>query len=137
MFALYDADANEADTYSLDIKVSGGSAKKPTTTTYHFNGDASYTFDQVSVTSTYTVEGEGHVTIPDWNSVNGIGNNDVLDLRGMSNDSTADNYWGNVLTTDTLINGKTVISFDGGSITLIGVDTTIQTLIDAGQVTFG
>ncbi len=137
MFALYGADANAADTYSLDIKVSGGTAKKPTTATYHFDGDASYTFDQVNVTSTYTVEGEGHDTILDWNSVNGIGNNDVLDLRGLSNDSTADNYWGNVLTTDTLIDGQTVISFDGGSITLIGVDTTIQTLIDAGQVTFG
>jgi len=60
----------------------------------------------------------------------------VLHFAGLGTDEAADNYWGNWLTADTLEDGQTVISFDGGSITLVGVDTTLDALITGGQLLF-
>lgn len=128
--ALHGGDLEAENTYSLDITVNGGSAKKPTTATYSFEGDNSYTYYET--TSEAAIEGEGRDTVMDWTN----GTNKLV-LNGLSNDAGAENYWGKFLTTDTAADGKTVISFTDGSITLIGVDTSIEALIAANQVDFG
>jgi hypothetical protein len=131
MSVLHGADLESGNTYGLDIKVSGTSGKKPITTTYHFDGDSSYKYTETL--TTLTVEGGGYDVVNDWTA-----DMDQLVLNGLSNVATDDNYWAKVLTVDTnVLDLQTVFSFQGGSITLVGVDTTMQALIDAGQVTFG
>lgn len=90
--------------------------------------DNSFTF---GTESSRTITGEGFDTVIDWEA-----GNDTLRFVGLSNDETADTYWGDWLTADTLVDGKTVISYDGGSITLMGVDTSIAELIGAGDIVF-
>jgi len=123
MLAQHGSDLEQGDTYSLDIKVSGGSAKKPTTTTYHFDGDASYSWME-EVT---TLQGEGVDTVLDWTA----GSN-TLQLNGLTAE-TALLY----LQSSVDANGNTVISFDGGSITLVGVQTSLADLIANNQVAWG
>lgn len=94
--------------------------------------DNDFQYQEWVDSSSIAIQGEGYDTVLDWG--NGA---DVLVLSGLSDDSTASNYWGNWLTADTATDGKTVISFEGGSITLIGVDTTIEALIAAGSVSWG
>jgi Ca2+-binding RTX toxin-like protein len=95
--------------------------------------DNDYQWQEWVETTKATIEGEGYDTILDWSD----GAPDKLLLNGLSNVATDDNYWGKFLTTDAAVDGKTVISFDGGSITLVGVDTSMADLIAAGLVDFG
>lgn len=128
--ATWGEDLDADNTFNHDITVNGGSMKKPVYSTVNFEGDNSFTFWENSTGA--TIEGEGHDMILDWNE----GTN-VLQLNGLSNDATSDNYWKKFLTVETEINGKTVINFEGGTIALMGVDTSIDALIAAGQVSFG
>jgi hypothetical protein len=118
----------DADLYAVFLASAtahGGGAKKPVGPVV-FNGDNTFTYYEDG--GEPTIEGEGTDTILDWF------NNDLLKLSGLSDDGSADNYWGKWLTLETQDDGQTVISFDGGSITLMGVDTTMEQLIDNGQV---
>jgi len=116
------------DAISFLAKLSGGSAKKAAV---YGAVDFDLTYFKAGE-ETLVVEGEGYDTILDWNN-----GNDTLQLAGLSNDAAADNYWGKHLTFDTVADGKTVISFNGGSITLVGVDTTMEALLAAEQVSWG
>jgi hypothetical protein len=128
--SLYGVDLDATDTFDVDITVNGGSVKKPVNSTVEFSGDNSYTyFDEVA---SATIEGEGYDTVLDWST-----GADKLALNGLSNTEGAANYWGNFLTSDVAVDGKTVISFDGGSITLIGTDMSIAELVTGGYVLFG
>lgn len=129
MSATYGVDLDNTETFDVNIMVNGGSVKKPVLSPVHFEGDNSYTYWENS--TDVKIEGEGHDFVNDWTE------DDVLQLNGLSNDAGAANYWGNFLTVDTEMNGKTVIAFNGGTIALVGVDTTIEALIAAGQVNFG
>lgn len=128
--SLYGEDLDATDTFDVDITVNGGSVKKPVYSTVEFSGDNSYTYLETGAAA--TIQGEGYDKIIDW--ANGA---DTLVFSGLSNTSTDANYWGNFLSTDSDIDGKTVISFDGGSITLVGVDTSVSDLIADGLLTFG
>ena len=94
------------------------------------------------------VAGEGFDTITNFANqaftvTNGGGGNDVLLFNGLSNDPTAANYWGNVLSSTTA-NGNTTIHVhdvaDGGadvsSITLLGVTTDVASLVQKGAIQF-
>jgi hypothetical protein len=128
--ALYGVDLDATDTFDVDITVNGGTVKKPLLSTVEFSGDNSYTYlDEVA---SATIEGEGYDTIMDWTS----GAN-KLALNGLSSVATDANYWGNFLTSDAAVDGKTVISFTGGSITLISTDMSIADLVAGEYVLFG
>jgi hypothetical protein len=116
--------ADEAEAYTFDVDIA---VKKASPLTQNFTGDNSFAWSE-TVTS---ISGEGHDSILDWGN-----GNDMLHFAGLSTDQAADNYWGNWLTADTLEDGQTIISFDGGSITLVGVDTTLDALITGGQLLF-
>ncbi|MDP1529605.1 MAG: calcium-binding protein [Rhodoferax sp.] len=93
--------------------------------------DNDYQYQEWVGSSTATIEGDGYDQILDWTS----GANKLV-LNGLSADSGAGNYW------DTFLNsaqsgGNTVITFDGGSITLVGVLTSIEALVSGGLVDFG
>jgi hypothetical protein len=129
--SVYGVDLDATDTFAVDITVNGGSVKKPVYSTVEFSGDNSYTYFDEEASA--TIEGEGYDTVLDWS--NGA---DKLALNGLSNTEGAANYWGNFLTSDDVADdGKTVISFDGGSITLIGTDMSIADLVTGGYVLFG
>lgn len=130
MSATYGVDLDNTETFGVNITVNGGSVKKPVLSPVHFEGDNSYTYWENS--TDVKIEGQGTDEVKDWTV------DDVLQLNGLSNDAGAVNYWNKFLTVDTVAgDGKTVITFSGGSITLVGVDTTIEALIAAGQVNFG
>jgi hypothetical protein len=103
----------------------GGGVKKPMGPV-PISGDNTFSYYEDG--SQMTIQGEGYDTILDWS------NNDKLKLAGLSDDASADNYWGKWLSVDDVADSKTVITFDGGSITLMGTDTTIAQLIADGQV---
>jgi hypothetical protein len=101
-----------------------------------------------SNTAVTNVAGEGFDTITNFANqafavTNGGGGNDVLLFNGLSNDPTAANYWGNVLSSTTA-NGNTAIHVhdvaDGGadvsSITLLGVTTDVASLVQKGAIQF-
>ncbi|MDT3670464.1 MAG: calcium-binding protein [Aromatoleum sp.] len=127
---LYGGDLAAGETYDVDITVNGGTVKKPIYSTVNFTGDNSYAY--YDTTTKATITGEGTDVVLDW----GKGADKVV-LTGLSNSTTAENYWGNFLTSDTAADGKTVISFDGGSITLVGTDASIADLVAGGYVQFG
>lgn len=127
---LYGGDLDAGTTYDVDITVNGGTPKKPTTSTYSFDGDNSYSYYEA--TTKATIEGEGTDVVLDW----GTGA-DKLVLNGLSANAGEAAYWGNFLTSDTVADGKTVISFDGGSITLVGTDASLADLVADGYVQFG
>lgn len=95
--------------------------------------DNDYQWQEWVGSSSVTITGEGHDTVLDWTT-----GNDKLVLKGLSNDSGATNYWGNFLSSDSDVDGKTVISFgtgaDAGSITLIGTDMSLADLVAGGHV---
>jgi hypothetical protein len=78
-----------------------------------------------------TIMGEGNNTIHDWSS----GSN-ILHLYGLSDTNGDLNYWGDWLSSE-VVDGNTVISWDGGSITLLNVNTTIADLVADELVSFG
>lgn len=127
---LYGGDLDAGTTYDVDITVNGGTLKKPTTSTYSFDGDNSYAYYEA--TTKATIEGEGTDVVLDW----GTGA-DKLVLNGLSANAGDAAYWGNFLTSDIVTDGKTVISFDGGSITLVGTDASLADLVAGGYVQFG
>jgi len=135
MMDAYGTDLEDENTFDVDITVNGGTLKKPQLSTVEFSGDNSYTY--LDTVNSLAITGEGHDTILDWGTTNS--GDDILQLNGLSNDANAANYWGDWLTVDNVVgDGKAVILFDGGSITLVGVDTVdIAALITAGQVSFG
>ncbi len=127
---LYGGDLDAGETYDVDITVNGGTVKKPIYSTVNFTGDNSYAYYET--TTKATIEGEGTDVVLDW----GTGADKLL-LNGLSADATKATYWGNFLTSDTVADGQTVISFDGGSITLVGTDASIADLVAGGYVQFG
>ncbi|WP_332675685.1 calcium-binding protein [Aromatoleum sp.] len=128
---LYGGDLDAGETYDVDITVNGGTVKKPIYSTANFTGDNSYAYYET--TTKATIEGEGTDVVLDW-AAKGA---DKLVLNGLSDNATDAAYWGNFLTSDTLTDGKTVISFDGGSITLVGTDASLADLVAGGYVQFG
>ena len=99
-------------------------------------------------TTVTNVAGEGFDTVTNFANqaftvTNSGGGNDVLLFDGLSNDPTAANYWGNVLST-TAANGNTTIHVhdvaDGGadvsSITLLGMTTDVASLVQKGAIQF-
>jgi hypothetical protein len=99
-------------------------------------------------TTVTNVAGEGFDTVTNFANqaftvTNGGGGNDALLFNGLSNDPTAANYWGNVLSSTTA-NGNTTIHVhdvaDGGadvsSITLLGVTTDVASLVQKGAIQF-
>lgn len=129
--ALYGPDIDPANTFSLDVPVHGNSAKKPDTTYAHFEGDDSFSYERVIGTTT-TLKGEGTDTVRDWTT-----GADKLIFNGLSNDASTANYWENWLTAENLADNQTVIAYAGGSITLLGLDTSLSSLVDNGWLTFG
>lgn len=81
-----------------------------------------------------TIQGEGHDTIHDWGNHSEGGQN-TLYFYGLSDSNGDLNYWGDWLTSS-VEDGNTVISWNGGSITLLGVATTIEDLVGDGFVSF-
>ena len=101
-----------------------------------------------SKTTVTNVAGDGFDTITNFASqaltvANGGAGNDVLLFEGLSNDPTAANYWGNVLS-GTTANGNTTIHVhdvanggaDVSSITLLGVTTDVASLVHDGAIQF-
>lgn len=129
--ALYGPDIDPANTFSLDVPVHGNSPKKPANAYAQFEGDDSFSYERVIGTTT-TLKGEGTDTVRDWTA-----GADKLVFNGLSNESGTTNYWGNWLTAESLADNQTVIAYHGGSITLLGVDTSLSSLVDNGWLTFG
>lgn len=95
--------------------------------------DNDYQYWATNTTTVATVEGEGDDVVYQWGFAGG---DDVLVLNGLSGDSTSTHYYGNFLSSS-VVDGNTIIAINGGgSITLVGVSTTIDDLVAAGQVTF-
>jgi hypothetical protein len=92
-----------------------------------FDKDFSYMANVASA----TVQADGVDQIMDWG--NGP---DTLVFAGLSADSTALNYYGNFVTA-AIVGANTVIDITGGdSITLVGVNTTLEALVAGGLITF-
>ncbi|WP_407279611.1 calcium-binding protein [Aromatoleum evansii] len=129
MDGAYGGDLDAGNTYDVDITVNGGTVKKPVTSTFSFEGDNSYSYWEAS--SQATIDGDDYDIVLDW-----MAGNDKLQLNGLSNNAGDVNYWGNFLTSDTAIDGQTVISFDGGSIILKGTDMSISDLVAGDYILF-
>lgn len=128
--ALYGDDQDMNNTFDVDITVNGGSAKKPIYSTMEFIGDNSFTY---AIDGSLTIQGEGTDTIVDWRN-----GGDKLKLNGLSNDSNSDYYWGKWITYEITGEESAKISFDGGSITLLGkTSADFQALVDGDFVIFG
>lgn len=138
MEAQYGVDSEAGQTFSVSgIKSSGNTAKNKKDVGTTFSGDHTYAYLTTETTIALTAS-DGTDVIHDWSATDtNVANRDKLVFAGLSNDETADNYWGDFLSTDSLMDGKTVISFAGGSITLVGVDTDIAALVAAGSLVFG
>ncbi|NIC41788.1 hypothetical protein [Aquabacterium sp. A08] len=107
---------------------------KKTTLTKEYEWDNSFVGSRdVEVTETVnTITGEGNDKIYQWGVANTA---DKLKFVGLSSDAEAVNYWDTWLNSE-VVGNDTKITFDGGSITLIGVTTTIEALVADGYVTF-
>ncbi|MFM8609344.1 MAG: calcium-binding protein [Burkholderiaceae bacterium] len=138
MEAQYGVDSEAGQTFSVSgIKSSGNTAKNKKDVGTTFSGDHTYAYLTTETTVALTAS-DGTDVIHDWLATDAnVANRDKLVFAGLSNDETAVNFWGDFLSTDSLMDGKTVISFAGGSITLVGVDTDISALIAAGSLVFG
>jgi Ca2+-binding RTX toxin-like protein len=118
------ADMNAADTYTdVAITVNGGSAKKPTTSTALFSGDASYTYVENSLS---VVTGEGTDTIVDFET--GI-DPDALVFHGVTSAQWDALVAQNVFTLSFGEFGGAAgtdarLSWGSESITLLGIDQT-------------
>ena len=124
------ADLDGADTYSdLNFVYNSGTAKKYVEASVTLSGDASYTYRESTGTATFS--GEGVDTIMDWSQ----GMNKLALNGGFSATQSDANYYGNYLSS-AVVGQDTVISFNGGSITLLGVNTSLDALVSAGQVQF-
>ena len=86
--------------------------------------------------SSVSITGEGHDVITDYVHNSVAKENDELIFNGLSNDPTAANYWDTFLDS-AQVDGATVISWSGGSITLQGVQTTLSHMVSEGWVVFG
>lgn len=137
MEAQYGVDSEAGQTFSVSgIKSSGNTAKNKKDVGTTFSGDHTYAYLTTETTVALTAS-DGTDVIHDWSATDAnVANRDKLVFAGLSNDETAVNFWGDFLSTDSLMDGKTVISFAGGSITLVGVDTDISALIAAGSLVF-
>jgi hypothetical protein len=104
-------------------------------------------FDNYTTTVT-SVAGDGFDTITNFanqalTGTNGGAGNDVLLFEGLSNDKTAPNYWGDVLSSTTA-NGNTINHVhdvahggaDVSSVTLLGVTTDVASLVHNGAIQF-
>jgi hypothetical protein len=112
-----------------------------TTVTVGNKNPQDFTDDFTASVVELTVEGEGYDEILDFgNDKGGDGDDgDQLILLGLSADAEAANYWDAVLDSHQVTEDdvtSTIITFDGGSITLVGVQTTIEDMVLAGKVVF-
>lgn len=130
MTARHGDDADTTTTFVQDVQVHGRSANKPAANTVELSGDNRFSWLEPVIRT--GLVGEGHDRILDWSSAH-----DTLQLNGLSADNTAENYWGHWLYSDTLADGQTVIRYEGGSITLLGIDTSLDQLVAQGDIYFG
>lgn len=143
--ALHGADLSNTEDESVTLATSPRkSAKDVMTGAQAYDKDYSYMADGSTVS--LAVTGEGHDTIGRWGLQGGYEeqfgwgpwstDHKTLQLSGLSGHESDINFYGNFVSVDTVRDAQTVISIGDSSITLLGVDTTMDALIAGGHVVF-